>query len=151
MDWDDVPSDMRPPWYDDWYLDVMHLSMDEALGGGTSGEAPGENDGNDDTQRPVGDDWAPMSSDRADSAVLSGFFNLFWTLPRPDQEKYTYEQIIDIVGCEPSECRFADHDRPNRITYRWNSAESEDRHMYFVFDDVGGGNLVIFNWGSAGL
>ena len=33
MLWDDVPEDECSPNYDSWYLDVRHLTMDEALGG----------------------------------------------------------------------------------------------------------------------
>jgi len=29
--WDDIPEDERPPYYEDWYLGVLHMTMDEAI------------------------------------------------------------------------------------------------------------------------
>jgi hypothetical protein len=153
MLWDDVPSDRRPPDYD-WYLGVRNMNMEETLGG-TAGSGGGADSGEQgpDTSPPVPTDggWIPMSDQRAASSVLADFFNVFWRLPRAEQLEYTYEQIIEIVGCEPSEFVVEDPSRPNITKYRWNSAELESRHMYFIFDDVGGGQVVINNWGSAGL
>ena len=160
LDWDDYPEDERPPYYEDWYLGVKHMTMDEAIA--SINTSAGYGDGNINIDGLIGVEIGLTMSgregmmyvempegwfDHSMPDLMSGFMHISGS-DDPWDDDYPYVQIR-------SSAKLADNLRDNlahdglMMGWTWDdrdwtgvSGENNGRDFVEVVTDIGEGRYV---------
>ena len=162
MSWGDIPTNERPPYYELWYLDVMNMTMEEAIasigsgagsgsGGGTS-SSPANVDGLVGSEIKSQDGktgmmYAQLPDGWYDHSIPEFGFIKFSESDDPfdsgalsvefSSRDKVYDDLIDHIWRDGTPLSFTYDDR------EWVGVEERDGFGYAqVVTDVGGGKIV---------